>query len=285
MPVRQPKTKKKTAAPVANRLSRAKVLDHLAAHPDFFLTESKRSREVVKNLLFPDDDHSNHHSNVVSLTDYQNKMLRREAEQRRDQTERDRMTASRNYQLMLKMHRGCLALLAAGDTQKLALVLDHLLREDLGTEHYSFILFKRVPKSPLYLQKRPAAMMREVTDILREKSPVYGRDMSELLQDALGGSKVSPVSSYLCLPLHSARACLGLLCFFSADADRFGGDDKETHLVEFFQSVLAFSLGLCLRASRKTSSNVSAGASLGASPDASPEASLDKDPSKKPAAK
>ena len=239
------KTSKATKS--SNRsLSRAQVLAYLRAHPDFFALEDPKVDELMQQLVLPSDDQGNN----ISLLGYQNRLL--VAARDKWLAERHQATSMHTYNrdLMLKIHLTCLNLLRASKLQELGKILDAALVKELRVEHYALLLFARAPASSFYRRVAPTTMMRAAYQLLQKRGPTVGRAMDPDLQTALFTKAVPWASSYLCLPLHGPRRCLGGLCLLSADADRFGSR-QDMHLIQFFQEVLALALYQCLTKNKK----------------------------------
>ena len=230
----------------AKTLRRTQVLAYLRAHPDFFVQAGSKTNELLERMILPSADQGN----SISLLGYQNRLLAAARDKWIAERQRILDLTATNRVLMEKIHTGCLHLLHTTTLKDFCQQLDTTLIQELHVEHYAFILFTRAPASSFYRHVAQTTMPRAARQLLQKTALTHGRTLDAPLQLAFFTKEVPWAASYLCVPLHAPRRCLGGLCILSADAKRFSGE-QDMHLIEFFQAIIALTLHRCLT-SKKT---------------------------------
>jgi uncharacterized protein YigA (DUF484 family) len=206
----------------------ADVARYLRTHPDFF----NEHAELLREIAIPHAGRS-----VVSLWERQIAALREEHEKLRIRFENVLVSARENAELIGRVHRLALALIAAAGPQAILRLLEEGLTRDLRAERVTVLVFG----TPAYVDGAEAGAF-----VGRESAR---RDpFAALLADAkaacgtLTPAQVAALfpagdfaGSHVVLPM-AGRGWDGLLAISSADPARFGVD-LGTEFLSFLRDV------------------------------------------------
>lgn len=209
-------------------LNAAGVAAYLRTHPDFFNAHPGLLREIA----IPHES-----GPAVSLWERQIATLREEHEKLRQRFEEVLVSARENAELIARVHRLALSLIAAVGPQAVLRLLDQGLARDLRAERVTVLVFG----APTYLDGAEAAAFvgrdserREpFAALLAGSMPACG---------ALTPAQVAALfpaeafeGSHVVLPM-TARGWDGLLAISSTDLGRFGAD-LGTEFLSFLRDV------------------------------------------------
>ena len=222
---------KKTAA-----LEHKRVLSYLEKHPDFFMRDTQKTRELLKKIRLRHPTRGNE----ISLITYQNQLWREEADTARKHFEEIAEIVRHDRKLQGTIHISFCILLSAQNLEDFCRLLDETLRTRFEVGASRLILFGKVPLRPFYQRKTLGRAPKSVRQLLSQDEPIVLPKRGEI-SDYFFATPEDKHSSFLVLPLRYFNTLIAALCLADEDAQRFMPEMPST-LMDFFADIIAAEL-------------------------------------------
>ncbi len=208
----------------------AQVAAYLRSHPDFFNFQP----ELLQSLTLPHDS-----GQAVSLWERQVATLREENEKLKSRFEVFLTSARENQQLIARIHRLALALLAAVGPHSIFKLLQQGLADDFKAERVTLLIFAQpsaVDSADLtQFVGRDSARRAPFAALLAAGDSVCGHLSLAQTQALFAGGEFR--GSHVVLPLVAAQWD-GVIAISSADSARFDAE-MGTEFLAFLRDVTA----------------------------------------------
>lgn len=194
------------------RLDERQVAAYLQQNPDFFI----RHEPLLANLNLP---HAS--GDVVSLVERQVAVLRHQIREQQQQMQRLAQNARINDELLARLQRMILRLIASRSLDEAIDSVDQLLRDEFHADAVSLHLLDGPISRPEAITANDSSL-RPFSTLLQRREPVCGQlEPSQL--DFLFGSRSGEIASAVLIPLCPSRDkhCLGMLGIGSIDPQRY----------------------------------------------------------------
>ncbi len=192
-------------------LIEAEVAEFLREHPDFF----ERHGELLDTLSL-----SHASGGAVSLIERQVEVLRQQKAELRAQLQQLSQAARINEELLGRLQRMMLRLIAAPNLDGAIDELKQALREEFHADAVRLMLFEHPGHDEHIDREHPS--LHELEALLDRCDPACGR-LSDARMHLLFGERADELASAVLIPLcREDRPCQGLLAIASIDPQRYG---------------------------------------------------------------
>ncbi len=221
------------------------VMAYLIKHRDFFAQDSKKMRQLIKELrlIHPAS------KKEVSLMMYQNHMLRKEAEETKKHYAAVREIILYERDLQKLVFTAYQEIEKAQNLPQFCQIIDTLLGREFGVQAKRLVIFTRAPLLPYYHIKSYAKAPTRVQELMEAAEPAASaaKEVGSYFFDE------QPLGSYLILPLRKRKKPFAVLCLGDKSKQRFKPDTPNL-LMRFFAAILARELHLHLKNHTQTKS-------------------------------
>ncbi len=191
-------------------LIEAEVAEFLREHPDFF----ERHGELLDTLSL-----SHASGGAVSLIERQVELLREKKAELRQQLNQLNQAARINEELLGRLQRMMLRLIAAPDLDSAIAELEQALRDEFHADAVRLMLFDHPARAEHVERSDPS--LQSLDELLQRREPACGRLSGQRMQQ-LFGERAEELASAVLIPLcRDDDACQGVLAIASIDPQRY----------------------------------------------------------------
>jgi len=214
------------------------VMAYLTKHRDFFAQDSKKMRELIKELRLVHPASKRE----VSLMMYQNHLLRKEAEETKKHYTAIREIVLYERDLQKLVFIAYKEMEKAQNLPQFCQIIDTLLNREFGVQVKRLVIFTKAPLLPYYHIKSYIKAPTKIQELIEAAEPTASdsKEVGSYFFDE------QPLGSYLILPLRTKKRPFAVLCLGDKSKQRFKPDTPNL-LMHFFAAILARELHLHLK--------------------------------------